>query len=68
VQESDGLKTSYVHTRALPFTSGSQQKYRVKPKNNIGYGSVFGEGLILADEKPISMSTPTRGTVHPNSI
>jgi hypothetical protein len=29
---------------------------------------VFQEGLIQADEIPISMSTPTRGTVNPNSI
>ncbi len=68
VADGDGLMLSYIHTRASIFTSGSQQKYRVKPKNRIGWGTVFAETSILADEKPISMSTPTQGAVHPNSI
>jgi hypothetical protein len=32
VQESDGLKFSYVHTWATVITSGSIQKYRVNKK------------------------------------
>ena len=68
VIDGDGLMLSFIHQRASVFTSGSMQKYRVRPKNHIDWGTVYGEGLLQADEVPISMSTPTRGSVDPNSI
>ncbi len=67
--ESDGILSTYTHTRTSPFTSGVNQKYRIKPKNLLGWGTVYSAELsVQADEVPISMSTVTVGTITPTTI
>lgn len=67
--ESDGKLLSYIHTRPDVFPSGSIQKYRVKAKNRVGFGTIYSaELLVTADEVPIRMNSPTINSVNPKDI
>ncbi len=62
------MKLSYSHTRLEIFPSNSNQPYRVRPKNLVGWSSVYGYLNVTADTEPISMSTIEIVSVDPNVI
>jgi hypothetical protein len=51
------------------FTSASYQKYRVLPKNGVGYGTTYSNELtLLCDEYPIAAVTLTIKEVLPKAL
>ena len=67
--EASGMLLTHTHNLGAVFPSGSTQKYRIKPKNHIGWGTVYSAELsVTADQVPIRMNNPTRHSVSPNSI
>lgn len=65
--EGMGTYLTFTHTRVTwMFPSGSTQKYRVIPKNEVDMGSTYSNELsVPADSIPTTMSTLTSPTITP---
>ncbi len=51
------------------FPANSNQKYRVLPKNQIGWGSVYSPVLtVLCDTFPSAMAIPASVSIKPKEI
>jgi hypothetical protein len=70
INTGQALSTSFTHTYATPpFPGGSTQQYRVRPKNNVGYGTTYSNTLsVLCDNIPSTSPTPEVSIVRPRNI
>lgn len=58
ILESAGLKTAFNHTSATIFPNDTKLYYRLRAKNNVGYGPQSTEYEVLTDRTPQFMNPP----------
>jgi hypothetical protein len=64
----NGRITTYNHSQTFIFPANSEQKYRVRSQNIIGFGP-FSEVLtVIADGPPTKSNTPTATSIEPKKV
>lgn len=62
------LATSCTHNNAAVVFTQTNIYYRVKPKNNVGFGTTYGTVTATTDRVPSGMGALTTVEVNPQNI